>query len=80
MSEIKPKAATAVVRVGGHGGHRRKTKIVVKTPGAAQPAKLVVRVAPPRRKKHGWFWWLRSLLDGIVSFVRSLVPVLGVFA
>jgi hypothetical protein len=80
MTDKKPKGATAVVRVGGSGRHRRKTKIVVKTSAATKPAKLVVSVAPARRKKRGWFAWLRSLLDGIVTFVKSLAPIFGVLA
>jgi hypothetical protein len=84
MADMRPEGPTAVVGVDAPNAVRRKTKIVVKTPAAAGPAKVVVSVARARhhhrRRRRGWLAWFRSIFDGIVTFVKSLVPFLTVVA
>jgi len=81
MSDSAPAVATVVVVTDTSGAPSAPpAEIVVEPTSAAGTAKVVVvqtSVARTRPSPRSWLEWLRSLIEGIVAFVKALVPLVA---
>ena len=83
MNETRPAAVEIDTDPTGEPSARLpETTVVVEATSAAGPAKVVVQtsIAPVRPRRQGLLAWLRSLLEGIVAFVKTLVPLVTALA